>query len=310
MVRNSRVTALFRGHNEDTGDQKGLRPYTDIVSVGTCFNAYHSHVDLMRSTESETHDYPPTHQESSIREWTLKDDYETDVAYITDPGPITLALRDLVVESEEPRPFRILPDSLFRSEATSHLESVPCGDSDCPFADMGTSTCQSQQKSSLPYLESASGLQSRCSSSGSHHCSLYTEDPELGTTRTTDSHSIGSDWPTILEVSESGYFTNTEGSLVQRQLDPPRSGSRETSLIHLPSQLPSQDDPPTVACRELVLYSQYPRAWEVDDLAAAWRCFVQPREGKRWVAYGIVGIAVVLGAVLTNFLSSGLQKYS
>ena len=213
MVRNSKVTALFRGHNEDTGDQKGLRPYTDIVSVGTCFNAYHSHVDLMRSTESETHDYPPTHQESSIREWTLKDDYETDVAYVTDPGPITLALRDLVVESEEPPPFRISPDSLFRSEATSHLESVPCGDSDCPFADMGISTCQPQRKSSLPCLESASGLQSRCSSSGSHHCSFYTEESELRTTRTTNSHSIGSDQP------------------------PARSSSQETSLIHLPNQL-------------------------------------------------------------------------
>jgi len=120
--------------------------------------------------------------------------------------------------------------------------------------------------------------------------------------------SVGDDQPTPPEVSESGYFTNTEGSLVQRQPDPLCSPSQEISLIHLSMQ-PTSQKAPTVTCRDIVLYSRYPRAWEVDDLVAAWRCFVRSRGGKKWVAYWIIGIVVLLEAVLANFTASGLRKH-
>ena len=143
------------------------------------------------------------------------------------------------------------------------------------------------------------------SSFGFHHSSLPSGDSELGTSRTLDFCSVGGAQRTFLEVSGSGYFTNTEFSLVYKQPDPP-CHTQETSLTHIARQLTPQRDPSIPTSRELVLYLRHPRAWEVDDLMAAWRCFVRLRGGKRWVAYGFVGIAVLLQAFLTNFLASGL----
>ena len=259
-------------------------------------------------TEGGTHNYPPTNVESSIREWTPEDDYETDVTSITEPDVIALALQALVAGFGEPHLLRIVPNSSLCSEAPSYLGSVFYDDSDCIFVDAGVTTCRSKCETSLSYCKpdtDPSCPQSRRSSFGFHHSSLTAEDSELGTSRTLDFHSVSDDQHTFLGVSESGYFTNTEVSLVYRQPDPPRR-AQEISLIRIQRQLTSQRDPSTVTSRELVLYLRHPRAWEVDDLVAAWRCFIQSRGGKRWVAYGIVGIAVLLQAVLANFLASGL----
>ena len=105
-------------------------------------------------------------------------------------------------------------------------------------------------------------------------------------------------------VSESEYFMNAELSFVYSQPGS-RHSHRETSLIHIPRRSGPQRSPQAVTSRELVLYLRYPRAWEADDLAAAWRCFAGSRRGKRWMAYGTVGIVVLLQAVLVNVLSSG-----
>jgi len=230
------------------------------------------------------YDYPPTHVESFIQEWTPEDDYETDVTNITEPDAIALLLQDLVAGFEESHLLRIAPDSSFCSEALPSLNSVPCDDSDCTFVDEEVTTCRSEREISLSY---------------------YKPNTELEAPRALDLHSASNDRHAPLEVHESGYFTNTEVSLVYKQSDPPHY-TQETSLIHIPRQLTSQRDPSTVTSRELVPYSRHPRAWEVDDLVAAWRCFVRSRRGKRWVAYGIVGIAALLQAAVVNFLASGL----
>lgn len=202
---------------------------------------------------------------------------------------------------EEPHLLGIASGSSSYSEPLSHPESVSCDDSDCTFVDAGVTTYQSECELSLSYHKPDSCIsrhRTRRPPFGSHHSLLHAEDSELGTSGTLDSCSFGDDWHTSLEASESGYFTNTErGS--------PRH-TEETSLIHTPRQLTSQRDPSAVASRELVLYLRHSRAWEVDDLVAAWRCFVQSRRGKKWVTYGIVGIVVLLQATLVNFLASGL----
>lgn len=230
------------------------------------------------------HDYPPTHVESSIREWTPEDDYETDVTNITEPDAIALLLQDLVAGFEEPHLLRITPDSSFRSEALSNLGPIPCDDSDCTFVDEGVTACRSEREISLSY---------------------YKPDTELKAPRALDLHSAGNDRHAPLEVHESRYFTDNEVSLVYKQIDPPHY-TQEISLIHIPRRLTSQRDPSTVTSRELVPYLRHPRAWEVDDLVAAWRCFVRSRRGKRWAAYGIVCIATILQAAVANFLASGL----
>jgi hypothetical protein len=213
-----------------------------------------------------------------------------------------------VAEFGEPRLPRIVPDPSFCSEALSHLGYVPCNDSDCTFVEVGVTACRSEREISLSHHKPDTGLsrpQSHRSSFELHHSLLSAEDSELGTSRTLGFRSVGDDRHTFLEVSDSGYFTNTEVSAVDKQPNPP-CRTQEISLIYTPRQLTSRRDPSIVTTRELVLYLQHPRAWEVDDLVAAWRCFVQSRRGKRWVAYGIVGMAVILQTVLTNFLASGM----
>lgn len=207
---------------------------------------------------------------------------------------------------EEPRLLGIAPGSSC-SETRSHPESSPCGDSDYTFVDAGV-TIRPERELSLSHCESDPGLQcprSRGSPLGSRPSLLLAEDSELGNSGTLDSSSIGDDQRTSLEVSESGYFTNAEVLLVHGQHDPPRH-TQETSLIHIPGQLASQRDPSVVTSRELVLYLSHPRAWEVDDIVAAWRCFIQSRRGRKWVAYGIFGIAVLLQTILADFLASCL----
>lgn len=244
----------------------------------------HSHPSLTRPAESDTHDYLPTHVESSIQEWTPEDDYETDVTNIIEPDVVALLLQDLVAGFEEFHLLRITPDSSFCSEALSHLDSVPCEDSDCTIVDEGVTICRSEREVSQSY---------------------YKPGTELEAPRALDLHSAGDNRHVPLEVHESGYFAETEVSLVNKRPNPPRH-ARETSSIHIPRQLTSRRDPSTVTSRELVPYLRHPRAWEVDDLVAAWRCFVRSRRGKRWVTYGIVGIAILLQAAVMNFLASGL----
>lgn len=208
----------------------------------------------------------------------------------------------------EPHLLGIAPDSSLCSEALSNLGFIPCDDSGCTFVDAGVTTCRPEREISLSYCkpDTCHPCPQSCHSSfGFHHSSLPAEDSELGTSRTLDFHSIGDAQRTFFEISESGYFTNTEFSLVYKQPDPP-CHTQETSLTHIPRQPTPQRDPSTDTSRELVLYLRHPRAWEADDLMAAWRCFVRSRGGKRWVAYGMVGIAVLLQAVLVNFLASGL----
>ena len=223
-----------------------------------------------------------------------------------------LALHDPVAGFDESRMLKIALDSSFSSEASFHPGSVPCGDSDWTFVDAGIPTCQHEYEGPLSYHPLVSDLFHLGSDrfpSGPHHSSLRAGDSELGTFGNADFYSVDDDHNTLLEVSQSGYFTNAEGLFVQKQTDLPRSTPQESSLIHLPRRLTSQEDPPIVACRELVLYSRYPRAWEVDDLVAAWRCFARSRGGKRWVAYGIIGITALLEAALTNFLAPGLRGH-
>lgn len=185
---------------------------------------------------------------------------------------------------EDSHLLRIASDSSFCSEALSHFGSVPCDDSDCTFVDEGVTTCRSEREISL---------------------SSYKPDTELEAPRAPDLHPAGNDRHVSLEVHESGYFTDTEVSLVYKQFYPPRY-TQETSLTHTPRQLIHQQDPSTVTSRELVPYLRHPRPWEVDDLVAAWRCFVRSCRGRRWVAYGIVGIVTLLQAAVVNFLASGM----
>ncbi|KAF9648693.1 hypothetical protein BDM02DRAFT_3269285 [Thelephora ganbajun] len=291
MVRKSRFTVSSRGHKEYARNQKVIQvpQYEDIVSEGIPWG-----------------DYPPIRGESSIREWTAEDDYEMGVTNAIEPDAITRLFHDLIAKFVELRLLRITPDSSLCSEALSH-RSVPRDDSDCTVIDTSMSNCRSELVSSLSHCKPASDLldlRSCHPSYGSHHSSLYPKDPELGTSGTLYFYSVKDD-DTLPEVSEFGYFTNTKGSFVQEQSNPYYI-AQEASLIHLPRQLTSQEDPSVVTCRELVLHSQYPRAWEVDDLVAACRCFVQSRRGKEWVVYGTVGIIVLLEALLANFLASGL----
>ena len=310
MVGNSRVTTPFRGHNEYAGDRKDLRvpSYEDVMSEGKHSNKFSPAFELDGPTKSGTHHYPPTHTESSIREWTSEDDYETDVTNIIEPDTITPLLQDLMAGSGEPHLLRIASDSSLCSRTLFHLGSVSRVDSDCAFVDAGVMTCLSEREISPSCYKLNFGLSCPRSRrpSGSLHLSLSAEDSELGTSGTLDFCSVGDDQHIFLKVSKSGYFTNTEVSSVHRQPDSPCRTPQETSIIHIPRQLASQWDPSTVTSRELVLYLQHQRAWEVDDLVAAWRCFVRSRGGRRWVTCGIVGVAALLHAVLANFLASSL----
>ena len=202
------------------------------------------------------HDYLPTLGESAIREWIPEDDYETEVAEITEPDHVTLALRNLVVGFGGSRLFGIASNSSSSPEAlSSHLPPVPCCDSDRTFVDVDVSACRYEPEASLSYrmpVSDNSRLGSSCSSEP-HHSSLHSGDSGLGTSGTVDFHSVGGDWHTPLEVSDSGYFTNSEDPLLQRQTYPLHSTPQETSLVHLPAQCTSQEDPPIVICRELVL---------------------------------------------------------
>jgi len=232
------------------------------------------------------------------------------VITIAEPDAITLLLQDIVAGFEQPRLLRLAPDPSSCSDALSHLGSIPCDNSDYTLIVAGMSTCRSECENSLSYFKPVSCLSSLQSrpSPGSCHSSLYAKYSELGTSRIMDFCSVDDDQHTPPEVSGSGYFSNAEGSLVQRQPDPPCPAPQEISLIHLLMQ-PTSQKASTVTCRELVLYSRYPRVWEVDDLVAAWRCFVRSRGGKTWVAYWIIGIITLLEAVLVNFPASGLQKH-
>ena len=256
-----KVAASPRGHVEHVRDQKDTQvsSYEDILSKGTCFGTSRQCLDLTYSTESSTHEHPHTHVESSIREWTSEDDYETEVTGLTEPGAITLILQDFVAGFEGARSLRILPGPSSYSE-----NSLPC----CRLISCPPSP---------------------------------TKDSELGTSGTLDLYSASGDRHVLLAVLQSRNFTNTEDSQVQRPPDHSFPTSQENSLIHSQRQLTSEEDSSTVTCRELVLHSRYPRAWEIDDLVAAWRCFVRSRGGKRWLTYGIIGIAVLLETVLENF---------
>ena len=250
------------------------------------------------------YDYPPTQVESSIREWTPEDDYETDVTNITEPDVITLLLRDLVSGFGEPHLLGIGPDSSSFSEAPPHFGSVSCDDSDCTFVDAEVKTDHKISSSHCrPNFGFSRSLLHRTSTKLNHPLSPA-EIPEPGTLGTLDLCTVGDNRRTSPGVSESEYFMNAELSFVYSQPGS-RHSHRETSLIHIPRRSGPQRSPQAVTSRELVLYLRYPRAWEADDLAAAWRCFARSRRGKRWMAYGTVGIVVLLQAVLVNFLSSG-----
>lgn len=109
-------------------------------------------------TESGAHDYLPTHVESSIREWTPEDDYETEVTNITEPDAIALLLQDPVARFGEPHLLRVMPDSSLCSKALSHLGSVPCDDSDRTFVDAGVTIYRSEGEISPSHCKPGTGL--------------------------------------------------------------------------------------------------------------------------------------------------------
>lgn len=199
------------------------------------------------------------------------------------------------------------PDSSTCSEAPPHFGPVSCDESNCTFVDAEAMTCPPDHKISSSHRRPSFGF----SRSLLHHTSAELHHPlspakvlEPGTLGTLDLCTVGDDRRNSSGVSESEYFTNVDFSFVYGQLDSHHS-HRETSLIHIPRRSGPQCGPQAVTSRELTLYLRYPRAWEADDLAAAWRCFAESRRGKRWIAYGTVGIVVLLQAVLASFLSSG-----
>ena len=198
------------------------------------------------------------------------------------------------------------PDSSICSEGLPYFGSVSCDASDCAFVDAEVTT------GPLDYIIPPSHCKlgfsfsrppSRRISTELHRPLPSADASELGTFGTLDFCSVGDDQRTSPGVSESDHSTNAEFSL--EHLEPDHHHARwETSLIHIPRHPRFPHDPPTVTSRELILYLRHPRAWEIDDLVAAWRCFVGSRSGKRWVAYGTIGIVVLLQAALVDFLSS------
>lgn len=86
----------------------------------------------------------------------------------------------------------IAPDSSFSLEAPLHLESVPCGDSDYTFFDMGASACKSEHDISPLYRTSVLDLfrlELNRPFPDSHHSSIYAESSEPGISGTVDFYS-------------------------------------------------------------------------------------------------------------------------